>query len=286
MKKIFSVLIILCIIGCKHKTDCTYTPPIDKQDGLKISTLTDQNLNMAAFQKVNRDICDGIYGNIHSVLVIHQNELIVEQYYNGWDADQIHFLASTTKSFSAIMIGIAIEQGKIKDENQKMLSFFPEYASFLNDTLKNKITIQHLLTNTSGFKWDEVSLPVDDPNNMGYKMDKVDNLFQASIELPMAWIPGTKYTYSGPNNIILGEIIKAATGQNIAKYAESNLFAPLGIKEYKWFSKNGIYDVGGGLQLKTRDIAKYALLHLNKGEWDGKQIVTAKWIEKILSPYI
>ncbi len=121
---------------------------------------------------------------------------------------------------------------------------------------------------------------------MGNKMDKADNLFEASIGLPMDTIPGTRYTYSGPNNIILGEIIKASTGKNIAKYAEEKLFKPIGINEYKWFSKNGIYDVGGGLQLKPRDIAKYGLLHLNKGKWDNKQIVSEEWIEEIFSPYI
>lgn len=279
------LLIISGLISCKQ-TECTYQVPVDKNDGLNVSTLEKHNLNIDAFHKVNNDICSGKYGNLHAVLVIHKNELVVEQYYNGWDENQIHFLASTTKSFSAIITGIAIEQGKIKDENEKMLDFFPDYLTQFNDTLKDKITIKHLLTNTSGFEWDEVSLPVDDPNNMGYKMDQEDNLFKASIELPMATIPGTKYAYSGPNNIIIGEIIKASTGQNIAGFTEQNLFKPLGINDYYWFSKNGIYDVGGGLKLKPRDIAKYGMLHLNKGEWNGKQIVWSEWIDKIFEPYI
>src|SRR6056297_2020872 len=287
MKKILRFLVILGFIsGCNNSDECTYVKPIDKNDGLKVSSLEEHNLDRNTFEKVNKDICKGVYGNLHSVLVIHKNELVVEQYYNGWDENQIHFLASTTKSFSAIMTGIAIEQGKIKDENEKMLDFFPDYLSQSNDTLKEKITIKHLLTNTSGFEWDEVSLPVDDPHNMGYKMDKVDNLFKASIELPMETMPGTKYAYSGPNNIIVGEIIKASTGQNIAEFTEANLFKPLGIIDYHWFSKNGIYDVGGGLKLKSRDIAKYGLLHLNKGKWNDKQIVSSEWMDEIFEPYI
>ncbi|MGE4290478.1 MAG: serine hydrolase domain-containing protein [Salinivirgaceae bacterium] len=287
MKKIVRLLVIFGFLtACNNYDECTYVRPIDKNDGLKVSTLDAHNLNRDAFEKVNSDICDGVYGNLHSVLVIHKNELVVEQYYNGWDAHQIHFLASTTKSFSAILTGIAIEQGKIKDENEKMLGFFPDYLSQSTDTLKEKITIKHLLTNTSGFEWDEVSLPVDDPNNMGYKMDKVVNLFKASIELPMESVPGTKYSYSGPNNIIIGEIIKASAGQNIAEFANANLFKPLGIKDYQWFSKNGIYDVGGGLKLKSRDIAKYGLLHLNKGKWNDKQIVSSEWMNKIFEPFI
>ncbi|MGQ1783696.1 MULTISPECIES: serine hydrolase domain-containing protein [unclassified Saccharicrinis] len=286
MKKSIGLLIIISLISCKQKIDCSYQAPLDKNDGLIVSTLEQHHFDFDAFQTVNKDICSGLYGHLHSVLIIHKNELLVEQYYNDWDENHLHFLASTTKSFSAIMTGIAIEQGKIKDENEKMLDFFPDYSSQSNDTLKDKITIQHLLTNTAGFEWDEVSLPVNDPNNMGYKMDKVDNLFKASIELPMEAMPGTKYAYSGPNNIIVGEIIKVSTGQNMAEYTETSLFKPLGIKDYHWFSKNGIYDVGGGLKLKSRDIAKYGLLHLNKGKWNDKQIVSSEWMDKIFEPYI
>jgi len=286
MKKLIGFLIVSSLISCKQEINCSYQVPVDKNDGLIVSTLEKHSLDIDAFEKVNKDICSGIYGHLHSVLVIHKNELVIEQYYNGWKRNQLHILASTTKSFSAIMTGIAIEQGKIKDENEKMLDLFPDYLSQSNDTLKEKITIKHLLTNTSGFEWDEVSLPVDDPNNMGYKMDKVDNLFKASIELPMETMPGTKYAYSGPNNIIIGEIIKASTGQNIAEFTEANLFKPLGISDYQWFSKNGIYDVGGGLMLKSRDIAKYGLLHLNKGKWNDKQIVSSEWMDEIFEPYI
>ena len=103
--------------------------------------------------------------------------------------------------------------------------FFPEYAASEKDSLKHQITIKDLLSNTSGFKWDEQSLPVTDPNNMGAKMDKAANLFKASIELPMDTIPGTKYVYSGPNNIIVGEIIKKATGLNIADFAVQKLIS-------------------------------------------------------------
>src|SRR6056297_4149912 len=179
MKNILRFLVIFGFLtGCNTSNDCTYVKPIDKDDGLKVSTLEEHSFDIKAFEKINSDICKGIYGNIHSVMLIHNNDLIIEQYYNGWKSNELHFLASTTKSFSAIMTGIAIEQGKIKDENEKMLDFFPDYLSQSNDKLKEKITIKHLLTNTSGFEWDEVSLPVDDPHNMGYKMDKVDNLFK------------------------------------------------------------------------------------------------------------
>jgi CubicO group peptidase (beta-lactamase class C family) len=286
MKNIIGILIILSFFGCKTRNECTYQKPVDINDGLSVSTLEKHNLDTVIFNKINQDLCGNKYGKIHSLLVIVDNDLVIEQYYNNWKQDQLHFLASNTKSFNSILIGIAIDQAKIKDVNQKMLSYFPDYEKKEKDSLKHKITIKNLLTMTSGFKWDEQSLPINDPNNMGVKMDNKENWLKESLELPMDAIPGTKYVYCGPNAIILGEIIRKATGQNIADFAETCLFKPLGIKEYDWFSKNGIFDCGGGLKLRSRDIAKYGLLHLNLGKWGDTVIVSKKWIVETSQPFI
>jgi len=219
-------------------------------------------------------------------LVIENNALVIEQYYNGWEKGRLHILASNTKSFNSLLIGVAIEKGYIKNVDQRMLDFFPEYENLKKDTLKNRITIKNLLTMTSGFQWDEQSLPLTDPNNMGRKMELTDDWLKSALMLPMDTIPGTKYVYSGPNNIILSEIIKKSTGQNIAEFAEKYLFEPIGIKEYEWLSKNGVFDSGGGLKLKSRDIAKYGLLHLNLGKWGDKIIVSKKWVEEMSQPFI
>lgn len=286
MKRLIGVLIILSFVGCNAKNDCSYQQPIDINDGLTVSTLEENKLDTAIFNQLNQDICNGKYGNIHSLLVIENNDLVIEQYYNNWDKNRLHMLASNTKSFNSLLIGVAIEQGNIKSVDQRMLDFFPEYEKLKKDSLKNKITIKDLLTMTSGFRWDEHSLPLTDPNNMGRLMDKTEDWLKSSLELPMDTLPGTKYVYSGPNNIILSEILKRSTGKNIAEFAEEFLFKPLGIKEYNWLSKNGIYDSGGGLFLKSRDIAKYGLLHLNKGKWKNQEIVSEKWMDEIFSPYI
>ena len=115
---------MLCLIACTPKSDSIYKAPINKNDGLTVSTLSQHHLDLNAFDKVNKDILNKKYGNIHSVLVIHKNELVVEQYYNGWKSNDLHFMASTTKCMSAILTGIAIEQGKIENTQQKMLDFF------------------------------------------------------------------------------------------------------------------------------------------------------------------
>lgn len=286
MKKLLAILITISLIGCNSKDNCSYQEPIDLKDGLHVSTLGRNNLNEVVFDKINQDICDGKYGNIHSLLVIENNELVIEQYYNGWERDRLHFLASTTKSFNSILTGIAIDQGKISNVNQKMLSFFPEYEALEKDSLKHQVTIKDLLTMTSGFKWDENSLAPDDPNNMGNKMEQTDDWLNSALRLPMDTLPGTRYVYCGPNDIILSEIIRRCTGQTIAEFAETCLFKPLGIKGYDWYSKNGVYDSGGGLKLKCRDIAKYGLLHLNMGKWGDTSIVSEEWVKETFQPFI
>jgi len=286
MKKLVGILLLLSFIGCNTKDTCSYQKPVDIGDGLSVSALEEHKLDTVLFSKLNQDICNGKYGNIHSLLVIENGDLVIEQYYNNWDRGRLHMLASNTKSFNALLIGVAIENGYIQSIDQRMLDFFPEYTNLQKDTLKNKITIRDLLTMTAGFKWDEQSLPLSDPNNLGRKMDLTDDWLKSALMLPMDTTPGTTYVYSGPGNIILSEIIKRSTGQNIADFAEKNLFEPLGIKEYEWFSKNGIYDSGGGLKLKSRDIAKYGLLHLNKGKWINTVIVSENWINEVFTPVI
>ena len=142
MKRLLVIFLAITIVGCNSKNDCSYEKPIDINDGLNVSTLEEHKLDTVVFKKINQDICDGNYGNIHSLLVIENNELVIEQYYNGWKMDRLHFLASNTKSFNSLLIGVAIEQGYIKSVDQKMLDFFPEYENLKKDTLKNKITIK------------------------------------------------------------------------------------------------------------------------------------------------
>lgn len=286
MKILSAILFTLSLVSCSLKIDCSLQKPVDLNDGLTVSTLEKHNLNKSLFDKINQDICNGKYGNIHSLLVTENNDLVIEQYYNGWERDKLHFLASNTKSFTSILTGIAIGQGFIKSVDQKVLDFFPEYSFLKKDSLKNMITIKDLLTMTSGFQWDEQSLAPDDPDNPGNRIEQTDDWLKSSLMLPMDTVPGTKYVYCGPNDIILSEIIKKATGQTISDYAERNLFKPLGIKEYTWFSKNGVYDSGGGLKLKPRDIAKFGLLHLNRGKWGDTVIVSENWIDEAFAPFI
>lgn len=280
---VFSVLIC---IGCQNENGNTIQVPIDIDDGIKVSTPAKHGFNMELLSELNADLYNEKYGNIHSLLIMNDDEIIFEQYYREGNRNEIHFIASVTKSFTSLLTGIAIEKGYIDSINQPFLDYFPNYKATERDERKHQVTIEHLLTMTSGFDWDEETLPYSNPNNDGVRMDQMDNWLDASLRLKMDTIPGTKYVYCGPNDIILGEIIRNTSKKNIAEFAEEHLFKPLGINEYIWKSKNGIYETGGGLFIKSRDLLKFSHLYLNKGVFDNISIVSKDWIDLTFTPRI
>ncbi len=286
MKKIAIAFIVFICVSCSNENGNTLQIPEDINDGVSVSSLENHDLDTLLLSQLNTDIYNGMYGEIHSLLIMKDNELVVEQYYREGERDKIHFLASVTKGFVAILIGIAMDQGYIDSLNRPMLDYFPEYKEAEKDEQKHKVTIEHLLTMTSGFEWDESTLPFTDPNNDGVSMDAVEDKLDASLKLKMDTVPGTKYVYCGPNDIILGEIIKETSKQNIEEFAVKNLFEPLQINEYRWSSNNGIYHTGGGLWMKSRGMLKFGRLLLNNGKIGNTAIVSKNWVDKTFTPYI
>ncbi len=286
MRNLIIISCLFTITSCHNNKGNTLLTPVDINDGITVSTIKKHEINEEILNEINADIYNGMYGNIHSLLIMKDDELIVEQYYNEGERDEIHFLASVTKGFVAILVGIAMDQGYIDSLNQPMLNYFPDYKETEKDKRKHKVTIEHLLTMTSGFEWDELTLPFTDPNNDGVRMDGADDLLDASLRLDMDTLPGTKYVYCGPNDIILGEIIKVATKQNIEEFAVKNLFEPLQINKYRWSSRNGVYRTGGGLWMKSRDMLKFGQLLLNDGNIGETNLISKNWIDKTFTPYI
>jgi len=288
MKKLIIGFIVFICVGCSNEKGNTLQIPKEINDGISVSNASNHSFDPLLLSELNTDIYNGMYGDIHSLLIMKDDELIVEQYYNEGERDEIHFLASVTKGYVAALIGIAVDKGFIDSINRPMLDYFPEYKKAEKDSRKHKVTIEHLLTMTAGFKWDEQTLPYTDPNNDFVRMgeEEEDDLLDACLKLEMETVPGAKYVYCGPNDIILGEIIKVATKQNIEEFAVKNLFEPLQINEYRWSSINGVYHTGGGLWMKSRAMLKFGQLLLNDGNIGETNVISQNWIDKAFSPYI
>lgn len=233
---------------------------------------------------------DGTYKNIHGILLVKNGKLIVEEYFPGndsagnaraFDRETLHEMHSATKSVNALLIGIAVDQGLIKDVDQKIASFFPEYADvFAADSGKAAMSLKDCLSMTVGLSWDE-SLPYTDPRNDHVAMNNARDPIRYVLERPLANKPGTHFTYNSGVAIVLGEMIHKASGMRADEFAGRYLFAPLGIREYDWQRyPNKVVQTGGGLSLRPRDMAKIGSLVLDGGRWRGKQIVSEAWLRE------
>ena len=243
-------------------------------------------------------ITNGTYPNIHSILISHNGKLVYEKYWTGSDEkfgksigvvahgiDSLHSVRSVTKSVTSACIGIALQQGKIKSIDQKIVEFFPEHSS--QDTgLKSQITIRDLLTMTAGFQWNEADLgsATSSETIMGNAPDPVAYMFS----LPMANTPGKVFTYNGGATQLLAAIIQKATGLPLDTFAHKYLFTPLGITRFEWGSTYGsdMPDAFSSLYLKSRDMLKFGLLYMNEGRWETKQVIPAAWVKESIKPFI
>jgi CubicO group peptidase (beta-lactamase class C family) len=234
-------------------------------------------------------IKDRTYTNIHSVLIVKNGKLAVEEYYPGqngegrqqaFSRDALHEMHSATKSVNSILVGIAIDQHLIRGVDKEISAFFPEYSDLFTNRQKNGINLKDLLSMKAGFAWDEWTYPYTDPRNDAATMAGRADFFRYVLERPMAAAAGRKFTYNSGISLLLGEIVFKASGLKADEFAERNLFRPLGITNYYWqTAPNGVVNTFGGLALSPRDMAKIGYLLLNGGRWRGKQIVSKEWVE-------
>lgn len=208
---------------------------------------------------------------LHSIMVIKDGHVVAEKWLNGRAFDQPHALFSVTKSFSATAIGFAVDEGLLK-VTDKVISFFPEkLPAEVSDNLK-KLEIRHLLTMTTGFG--------SNPGKEIPKRDSVD-LVKAFLSMPLEHEPGTFFLYSSMNSYMLSAIIQKVSHQKLADFLYPRLFRPLGITGFTWKeSLQGINQGGWGLNLRTEDLAKMGLFFLQRGSWNGKQLLSQAWIDE------
>lgn len=225
------------------------------------------------------------FRNVESVIVFSEGKLRSEKYYNGFSKDSLHQIQSQTKSIVALLIGIAIDNGYIKSENELVSQYFPEYFN-KNSGLKSSVTIKDLLTMSAGFRWNEM-LPLNDPNNDNIKMFNSGKWLQYALSRPMANSPASEFNYNSGCPMIIAGIIEKATKMKLDEFAEKYLFGPLEIKRFRWLKDStGFCHAGGGLYLKPMDMAKIGIMVMNNGLWNKQQVISEAWIKKATSSYL
>ena len=207
---------------------------IDRLSGSKDS---EYQLDKGKLSEVVNRIEAGEFGKIHSLVIIHNDEVILEKYFLGWHRHRLHQIFSVTKSVTSSLIGIAIEQGLIEGVDLKLIETFPEYDRLENmDPRKKIITLDNLLSMTAGYQWNELSVPYQNsdgswnPNNDIIKMHMMSKDFiKYVLDLPLVDEPGEKYNYNSGCSILLAGIIKSLFTTGSAGEAGSGVVGPIGI---------------------------------------------------------
>lgn len=225
--------------------------------------------------------------NIHSVLIIRNGYIVAEAYFYPLRQDIKHKIHSCTKSFTSALVGIAIHEGYIDGVDHRVLDFFPERTVANSDPRKQAMTLEHLLTMTSGLDWPELSVSYSSPTNVNEQMTQSQDWVQFVLDRPMVEEPGTAFNYNTGGSHLLSAIIHETTGMNALSFAQARLFEPLGISDVSWSSDpDGVSYGGDGILMTPRDMAKFGYLYLKGGVWDGQQIVPADWVEASATKHV
>ncbi|WEK54641.1 MAG: serine hydrolase [Candidatus Cohnella colombiensis] len=206
--------------------------------------------------------------DLSSCIINYRGELKYHYEKSRNASSQLMPINSCTKSVLSALICIAMEQQLVASPDTLISHYFPQLR-YEQDERKKKITLEHLLTLTAGFHWNEFG-----GINSFPKMTQSSDWIQYVLEQPMSDTPGAKMVYNSGVSQLLAAILTRATGMEITRYAELHLFNPLGIEQYDWNSDpQGIHTGGFGLQLSAQDMLKFGLLYLHKGVWNNREII-------------
>ena len=257
--------------------------PIQPNSGWELS---DASIDKQKIEEMNRLIAINKLKEITSVVVIKDGKLLLEEYFNKADRSSLHDTRSVGKSFTSTMMGIAIQDGYIKDENQTLSTFY-DLKQFANySTKKDSVKIKDLLRMSSAFNGSDNNS--ESPGNEE-NMYPTDNWVKFGLDLGMdnKKVSGNQWDYFTVGVVLMGDILNKSVPESLEKYADKKLFAPLGIKKYEWqFTPQKVVNTAGGLRMSALDFARYGLLYQNKGKWKDKQIIPQDWVNKTFTKYL
>jgi CubicO group peptidase (beta-lactamase class C family) len=259
-------------IGGEPNPDCGM--PSDIHDGWRISSPEQLGFDAALLCAMGKGVIDGKLSNVDSIVVVRHGVLVYERYFDypnhpSFDAIIKHAGNSMAKSVVSLLVGIAMDRSLIKDLDAPIFSYFPEYAN-LRTPGKDRITLRNLLTMSAGLN-SSVAHPILRHDHDPYRH---------ALELSLARDPGISFEYNSSETELIGAILQKVSGKTVDILARENIFVPLGINDIDWYGRlgNGVPTSSSGLSLRPRDWAKIGQLVLNRGAWEGKQLVPASWI--------
>jgi CubicO group peptidase (beta-lactamase class C family) len=206
--------------------------------------------------------------------VVRNGKLVLDEYFHGYGPQDLHRLASSTKSVSALLVGAALDQGLIEDLDAPLLGFFPDAPEPPSPGWRD-MKLRHVLSMSMGLDWSTEE--AESVHGTG------EAFFRRVLSRRVADPPGTRWRYVNANVNLLAGVIFQATGRHAEDFARDALFTPLDIRAWNWdYGKEGGYNLmDGSLRLRSRDLAKIGVLVADSGRWNGRQVIGAKWIDAL-----
>lgn len=276
---VFAIPILSLLTGCGPSVSdleaVDYTP--QHRHDWEVSTPAERDVDplLVAELYFNAAKLETLYG----LLVVKDGYLIAEDYFNQGSVDQKALLQSVAKSITSALVGLALEQGCLSGVDQQMIDFFPDFAEQIVDPRKKQITIGELLQMRSGY-------PPEESDPALWKAVWSGDYVHLVADFPLTSDPGTEFQYSNLTAHWLGIIVARACDTNLKSFAQEHLFNPLGGEIGNWRRDNEGYNwAAGEIHLTARDAARFGLLFLNKGQFEGHQILPADWVRDSLQTY-
>lgn len=307
---LFLLFLSYFLTSCKEDTSTNpadngynYIIPEETGDGWETASLNSVGMNMLRLIDLVDKIKNNTYTEVHSVVIVKNDKLVFDEYFPGHDfgytgqnfhgdyiefnRDTRHNTHSATKSFTSALVGIAIEKGFIQSVADKIFDYFPDYSNLLNQQ-KEKITIEHLLTMSSGFEWNEWDVSISQSDHDIVRMNSSSDPVYYVLNKPVVTEPGTAYYYNGGTVDLLGQLVRRASNMNVKSFSRTYLFEPLGITNYNWQTlyPSGITCCHGDIYITPRDMAKFGYLYLKKGLWEGTRIISEEWVNLSVQNHI
>jgi CubicO group peptidase (beta-lactamase class C family) len=259
-----------------------FQSPVDLHDGISVGDIADSPLGRDAAATIVDGILDGTWQDVHAILLYQNKKLVLEEYFYGYDAARPHQLRSATKSVVSAVIGAAVQAGALSGADERVLSRMP-YPGYANaDPRKAQITLGDLLTMQPGLDCNDHS---DTSPGRETLIDEQSDWVKATLDLPLIATPGTAGTYCSGGVAVAGRLTEIATRQTLPDYADTHLFAALGIRRGDWrwnYTLTRANREYAQIHLRPRDMLKLGILYANDGVWNGKRILPASWVQASL----
>lgn len=243
----------------------------------QVSSPEDQGLDPMLVARLYHDAAD--LETLYGLLVVKDGFLVAEDYFNGGSVDQKALLQSAAKSITSALVGVALDQGCLSSVDQKMMDFFPDYADQIVDSRKREITLKDMLQMRAGY-------PPEESDEALWEAVWSGDYVHLVADFPLSSDPGEAFQYSNLTTHWLGIIVARACDTDLKTFGQEHLFGPMGGQIGDWRADLDGYNwAAGEIHVSARDAAKFGMLFLNNGQFEGNQLLPASWVRDSLQTY-